>query len=44
MVKPERLCSQGKFTPFDFDMSGTAMVGEVLITLIGGQVVYSKEK
>jgi dihydroorotase len=40
-VHPEQLTSQGKFTPFAFDMSGMAMQGRVLNTLIGGRVVYS---
>jgi predicted amidohydrolase YtcJ len=40
-VHPEQLTSQGKFTPFAFDMSGMAMQGRVLHTLIGGRVVYS---
>ncbi len=43
MVQPKELCSQGKFTPFDFDMSGSAMIGCVKYTLVNGQVVYAKD-
>lgn len=43
MVRPSQLCSQGKFTPFDFDLSGTAMPGQVKATLVGGNLVYAKD-
>ncbi len=43
MVQSKELCSQGKFTPFDFDMSGSAMTGSVKWTLVNGQVVYAKD-
>ena len=42
MVNPLSLRSQGKYTPFDFEMGGTAMIGSVQSTLVGGQVAYSK--
>jgi len=42
MVKPEELKSQGKFTPFAFDMGGTAMPGVVKFTVLGGELVYSR--
>ncbi len=42
MVQPKSLCSQGKFTPFDFELSGAAMVGSVKWTIVGGHLVYSK--
>lgn len=41
MVQPKSLCSQGKFTPFDFELSGAAMVGSVKWTIVGGHLVYS---
>jgi len=43
MVQPSQLRSQGKFTPFDFDLTGTAMPGQVKATLVGGNLVYSKD-
>jgi dihydroorotase len=43
MVKPEDLKSQGKFTPFAFDMGGTAMPGIVKFTVLGGELVYSRD-
>jgi len=42
MVDPTALRSQGKYTPFDFEMGGTAMVGAVQSTLVAGQIVYAK--
>jgi len=41
MVHPDKLKSQGKFTPFAFDMGGTAMPGLVMHTILNGELVYS---
>jgi len=40
-VSPQGLKSQGKHTPFDFEMSGVAMPGRVKKTLVNGRLVYS---
>ncbi len=40
-VEPTALRSQGKHTPFAFELSGMAMPGRVRCTLVGGQVAYS---
>ena len=40
-VVPADLKSQGKHTPFDFEMSGTAMTGRVKKTFVKGRLVYS---
>jgi dihydroorotase len=40
-VSPQALKSQGKHTPFDFEMSGVAMPGRVKKTLVNGRLVYS---
>jgi dihydroorotase len=39
-VTPEVLRSQGKHTPFAFDMTGMALPGRVKATLVDGRVVY----
>jgi dihydroorotase len=39
-VTPEVLRSQGKHTPFAFDMTGMALPGRVKTTLVDGRVVY----
>jgi dihydroorotase len=39
-VTPEGLKSQGKSTPFDFSISGTALPGQVKYTLVAGTVAY----
>jgi dihydroorotase len=44
MVEPKKLVSQGKYTPFDFEMSGSSMHGRVVHTLVGGKLVYSKSQ
>jgi dihydroorotase len=41
-VAPQELKSQGKHTPFDFEMSGMAMTGRVKKTLVNGRLVYSR--
>ena len=41
-VVPADLKSQGKHTPFDFEMSGTAMTGRVKKTFVKGRLVYSE--
>ena len=43
MVHPSELRSQGKFTPFDFELSGAAMVGTVKMTMVGGHWVYTDD-
>jgi len=43
MVHPSELRSQGKFTPFDFELSGAAMVGTVKMTMVGGHWVYTED-
>ena len=40
-VSPSELKSQGKHTPFDFEMSGSAMTGRVKKTFVKGRLVYS---
>ena len=40
-VAPAELKSQGKHTPFDFEMSGLAMTGRVKKTIVKGRLVYS---
>ena len=39
-VQPDALRSQGKHTPFAFDVSGMAMQARVRATLVGGRIVY----
>jgi dihydroorotase len=39
-VLPENLRSQGKHTPFAFDMTGMALPGRVKATLVAGRVVF----
>jgi dihydroorotase len=39
-VTPELLRSQGKSTPFDYNISGTALPGRVKFTLVAGTVAY----
>jgi dihydroorotase len=39
-VSPEVLRSQGKHTPFEFGISGTALPGRVKYTLVAGTVAY----
>ena len=39
-VTPEALRSQGKHTPFAFDISGMSMTGRVRATVAGGQLAY----
>jgi dihydroorotase len=39
-VTPDQLRSQGKHTPFDFGVSGTALPGRVKATLVAGSVAY----
>jgi dihydroorotase len=39
-VTPEALRSQGKHTPFAFDVSGMSMMGRVRATVAGGQLAY----
>jgi dihydroorotase len=39
-VTPDALKSQGKHTPFAFDVSGMSMSGRVRATLVGGQLAY----
>ncbi len=40
-VSPQALTSQGKHTPFDFEMSGVAMTGRVKKTIVNGRLVYN---
>ena len=39
-VTPEALRSQGKHTPFAFEVSGMSMTGRVRATVAGGQLAY----
>jgi dihydroorotase len=39
-VQPGLLKSQGKHTPFDFSVTGTALPGRVKATLVAGTVAY----
>jgi dihydroorotase len=39
-VQPGLLKSQGKHTPFDFAVTGTALPGRVRATLVAGTVAY----
>ena len=39
-VTPDDLRSQGKHTPFAFDMTGTALPGRVKATVMNGRVVF----
>ena len=39
-VTPQALHSQGKHTPFAFDVSGMALPARVRTTLVGGRIVY----
>ncbi len=39
-VTPERLVSQGKHTPFAFDITGFELPGQVRFTLVAGQVAF----
>jgi dihydroorotase len=39
-VKPAELRSQGKHTPFDFALTGTALPGRVRATLVAGTLAY----
>jgi dihydroorotase len=39
-VVPESLHSQGKHTPFAFEVSGTSLRGRVRATLVAGQLAY----
>ena len=39
-VTPEALRSQGKHTPFAFEISGMSMTGRVRATVAGGQLTY----
>jgi dihydroorotase len=40
-VEPQALRSQGKHTPFAFDVSGMALSGRVRTTLVHGRIVHS---
>jgi dihydroorotase len=40
-VRPEKLLSQGRHTPFAFDATATELPGRVRFTLVAGQVAYS---
>ena len=39
-VSPDLLRSQGKHTPFAYDMGGSLMSGRVKLTLVGGQIAH----
>jgi dihydroorotase len=39
-VLPENLQSQCKHTPFAFDLSGSEMTAQVLVTLVDGRLAY----
>jgi dihydroorotase len=39
-VTPEALRSQGKHTPFAFEVSGSALPGKVCATVVGGHIAY----
>jgi len=39
-VEPKALLSQGKHTPFDFRISGTALPGRVKATVVDGVLAY----
>ena len=41
-VNAQSLVSQGKHTPFDFEMNGSAMTGRVKSTWVQGRRVYSR--
>ncbi|MBV8618548.1 MAG: dihydroorotase [Curvibacter sp.] len=41
-VEPSVLRSQGKHTPFAFDLTGTAMPGQVRFTVVGGQLAFER--
>ena len=41
-VQPQALRSQGKHTPFAFELTGTAMPGQVRYTVVGGQVAFER--
>ena len=42
-VNPHALISQGKHTPFDFEMNGSAMTGRVRSTWVQGRCVFSRD-
>jgi dihydroorotase len=41
-VNAQSLISQGKHTPFDFEMNGSAMTGRVKSTWVQGRRVYAR--
>lgn len=41
-VTPQKLCSQGKHTPFAFASTGIAMRGRVVTTLVAGTVAFDR--
>jgi dihydroorotase len=41
-VLPQALRSQGKHTPFAYELTGTAMPGQVRYTVVGGQVAFER--
>ncbi len=41
-VDAHSLLSQGKHTPFDFEMNGSAMMGRVQSTWVGGEQVFAR--
>ncbi|MFZ2990420.1 dihydroorotase [Ideonella sp.] len=42
-VSPKLLKSQGKHTPFDFSVSGSALPGRVRATVVAGNLAYQSE-
>ena len=42
-VQPGGLRSQGKYTPFDFGVTGAALPGRVQATLVAGTVAYQSQ-
>jgi dihydroorotase len=42
-VSPNALISQGKHTPFDFEMNGSAMTGRVKSTWVKGRRVFNRD-
>jgi dihydroorotase len=41
-VRPDALVSQGKHTPFAFEISGFELPGRVHTTLVAGSVAYER--
>ncbi|MDD0839745.1 dihydroorotase [Curvibacter sp. HBC61] len=41
-VTPQALRSQGKHTPFAYELSGSAMPGQVRYTVVGGQLAFER--